>query len=148
MSIYTVKCVHNETEKQQALAVRRQVFIEEQNVPEEIEWDEYDHQSADTLHVLALDENGNAVGTGRLRPYGEGIGKIERVAIVSSCRRSGLGRLLMEKLEAEAKASGYHTLKLNAQVHAKPFYERLGYKAHGETFMEAGIEHIAMIKSV
>ncbi|KIV55818.1 GNAT family N-acetyltransferase [Aneurinibacillus migulanus] len=148
MSTYTIKRVHNEAEKNQALSVRRLVFIEEQNVPENIEVDVHDDENTATIHVLALDGQGEAVGAGRLREYEPGIGKIERVAVLSSCRSHGLGRLLMEKLEAEATENGYHTVKLNAQLQAQPFYERLGYKPEGDTFMDAGIEHIAMVKTV
>ncbi|MFE4199355.1 GNAT family N-acetyltransferase [Aneurinibacillus aneurinilyticus] len=148
MSTYTIKRVQNETEKKRALGVRRCVFIEEQNVPENIEIDVHDNEHTATIHVLALDEQGEAVGAGRLREYEPGIGKIERVAVLSSCRSHGLGRLLMEKLEAEAVENGYRTVKLNAQLQAEPFYERLGYKPEGNTFMDAGIEHIAMIKTV
>ncbi|GEN32803.1 GNAT family N-acetyltransferase [Aneurinibacillus danicus] len=148
MPIYKVKRVHNEAEKEGALNVRRRVFIEEQNVPEELEVDEHDSLDASTIHILATNEQGEAVGAGRLREYKPGIGKIERVAVLSSCRGHGLGRLLMEKLEAEAKENGYGTLKLNAQLQAQPFYERLGYKPHGDTFIDANIEHIAMIKTI
>jgi predicted GNAT family N-acyltransferase len=148
MPTYSVKRVQNEMEKEQALNVRRRVFIDEQQVPEELEVDEHDHPNASTLHVLAVNEQGQVVGAGRLREYEPGTGKVERVAVLSSCRGHGLGRLLMEKLENEAKEQNYRTLKLNAQLHAQPFYERLGYQPYGDTFMDAGIEHIAMVKSL
>lgn len=83
MSTYTIKRVQNETEKKRALGVRRCVFIEEQNVPENIEIDVHDNEHTATIHVLALDEQGEAVGAGRLREYEPGIGKIERVAVLA-----------------------------------------------------------------
>ncbi|MBN6185997.1 GNAT family N-acetyltransferase [Aneurinibacillus sp. BA2021] len=148
MNHYTVKRAQHETEREQALDIRRRVFIHEQEVPEELEIDEHDLPDAPTIHVLAIDPKGNASGTGRLREYEPGIGKIERVAVLSAARGSGIGRLVMEKLEREAKEQGFHTLKLNAQIQAQPFYERLGYIPHGTTFMDAGIEHIAMVKTM
>lgn len=148
MSSYAVKRAQQEAERERALEIRRQVFINEQEVPEELEIDEHDLPHTPTIHVLAIDHSGNAAGTGRLREYAAGIGKIERVAVLSTARGGGVGRMLMEKLEEEARGQGFHTLKLHAQLQAQPFYERLGYTPHGATFMDAGIEHIAMIKTV
>jgi len=140
-----VKKITDPADLEKALAVRRQVFIEEQQVPEEIEIDQYD-QEMTTQHLLAFDHDGNPVGTARFRPYGDGVCKVERVAVLQSQRGTGIGKRIMEAIENEAKQAGYHTLKLNAQTHAQRFYEKLGYEAVGETFMEADIEHVTMIK--
>jgi predicted GNAT family N-acyltransferase len=144
---YDIFLIRNPQHLNQAFGVRRAVFIEEQNVPEEVENDEHDGAEG-TLHFLAVDEQGVAVGTARLRAYeGErGVGKVERVAVLREHRGKGLGTLLMEKVEEEALKHGFRSLKLNSQAHANVFYERLGYEAEGETFVEAGIEHIAMRK--
>jgi predicted GNAT family N-acyltransferase len=133
---------------EEAFHIRRKVFIEEQNVPEDLELDEYD-RDPNTLHILVRDDHGHAAGTARLRPYTvSGVGKVERVAVLLSHRKTGLGRLLMKEIEAEAKYAGYHEIKLNAQLQARVFYERLGYKPSGDIFFEAGIPHIAMQKTI
>ncbi|CAM3683268.1 GNAT family N-acetyltransferase [Alicyclobacillus pomorum] len=138
--------VEDPSSLQDAFEVRRQVFIEEQHVPEDMELDEYD-DAPQTIHILARDENGSPVGTARFRPYHDaGVAKVERVAVVGSHRGTGLGRSLMKFIEAEASHEGFRELRLNAQTHAQCFYERLGYKAVGNVFFEAGIEHIAMWK--
>ncbi len=143
---YTVKQVKSEDELKQAFDVREEVFVIEQHVPIEIELDEYDHAPT-TIHLLALDTQGRAVGTARFRPYvEEGVCKVERVAVLAGERGSGLGRYLMEEIHRLAKDVGYHAAKLNAQLHASAFYERLGYMGEGEVFLEADIEHIAMKK--
>jgi predicted GNAT family N-acyltransferase len=132
----------------QAFEIRHQVFILEQQVPADLERDEYD-DSPETLHFFARDtESGEIVGTARMRPYTPSVGKVERVAVLLKFRKMGIGQLLMARLEKEAKSLGWHKLKLNAQTHAQHFYERLGYHAVGEVFLEAGIEHISMSRDL
>ncbi|USG67330.1 GNAT family N-acetyltransferase [Brevibacillus ruminantium] len=138
--------VQTEQQLQDALSVRHDVFIKEQQVPQEIEIDEHDRIGSGTLHFVVY-RGGVAVGAGRLRPYSPGISKVERVAIAKSERGTGLGRLLMLYMEETAKRQRNKGLKLNAQTHAQPFYEKLGYTPIGSVFVEAGIEHIAMEKS-
>jgi len=116
--------------------VRRQVFIVEQQVPEEEEWDEDDPVS---VHVLAT-RNREPVGTGRLTP----AGKIGRMAVLSEVRGRGVGSQVLHRLVGEALHRGLLELRLNAQVHAIPFYERHGFSAEGPVFMEAGIPHRSM----
>ncbi|MBP2646216.1 MAG: yjcF [Firmicutes bacterium] len=130
-----------------AIDIRRKVFIEEQKVPEELEIDEYDYDGV-TQHVLALDQDGRAVGTARFRPYGEGKLKIERVAVLAQSRGCDIGSKMMSFIEAEALKNGYLALKLEAQVHARSFYERRGFLGHGAIFLDAGIEHITMEKQL
>jgi predicted GNAT family N-acyltransferase len=130
---------------EKALSIRRRVFIEEQNVPEELENDEYDHH-IDTRHVLVIDHQGDALGTARFHPYENGTLKIERVAVLAEQRGTGAGRMIMETIEAEARKAGYHSMKLGAQLHAGKFYERLGFQSYGQVYLDAGIEHIDMIK--
>jgi predicted GNAT family N-acyltransferase len=118
--------------------VRETVFIDEQRVPRELEFDERD---AFCRHVLAFD--GDApVGTGRL-DLGYG-GKVGRVAIVATHRHSGVGTAVMQRLHAIAREQRQAQLWCNAQLTAVPFYERLGYVGSGPTFSEAGIEHVRM----
>ncbi len=129
----------------QCLAVRHAVFVREQQVPEELERDEYDTSGA--THFLAL-ANGVATGTGRVRLLGEGAdckAKIQRVAVLREARGTGLGVALMNAMrrhiEAEKLAT---TITLGAQTRATGFYERLGYRPYGDIFDDAGIPHIEM----
>ena len=118
--------------------IRETVFIHEQQVPRELEFDERDPLCR---HVLAFDGDA-AVGTGRLDL--ELNGKVGRVAVVASHRRRGVGAAIMERLHAIALERGQPRLWCNAQLTAVPFYERLGYVGSGPTFLEAGIEHVRM----
>jgi predicted GNAT family N-acyltransferase len=120
-------------------AVRFAVFVDEQNVPAEIEIDDRDPVCA---HVLALDERDMPVGTGRIDL--EKRGKIGRVAVLASYRRAGIGAALMEALHEVARYNALASVWCNAQVSAVPFYESLGYRAVGETFVEADIDHVRM----
>ena len=133
------------SEMAEALAVRRAVFIEEQRVPEHDEIDAHDGDPAlvtTAVHALARLE-GRALGTGRLLLERDEAGNahIARVAVRASGRRRGVGRALMELLQTEAARRGYVGITLAAQLHAIPFYERLGYTARGDVFLDAGIEH-------
>ena len=117
--------------------LRQQVFVLEQGVPQELEWDEYDQDSA---HALALDADGNGIGTGRLLPDGH----IGRMAVLREWRSKGVGAALLRHLMDMARSQGMHRLLLNAQTHAAPFYARFGFFPEGDEFMEAGIPHITM----
>ncbi len=145
--VYQIETVQSDKQMNDALSVRRAVFIEEQQVPEELEIDEHDRPDTGTVHFVAY-AGETPVGASRLRPYAPGVGKVERVAVLKSERGTGLGRELMLAVEKTARRLGYHSLKLNAQTHAQRFYEKLGYQPHGDVFDEAGIEHIAMEKKL
>ena len=130
---------------EEALTVRRAVFIVEQGVPEQEEIDEHDGDPArvtTAVHVLArLD--GRPVATGRLLldyPRGENA-HIGRVAVLAELRRGGVGRAVMQALQEEARRRGFAGVTLAAQLQALPFYERLGYIERGDVFLDAGIEH-------
>ncbi len=123
--------------------IRRRVFIDEQQVPAALELDDLD---AASTHLIAC-RGGRAIGTARLRCVG-GDAKAERVAVLPEQREHGVGRLLMQQLELEAEARGLHRMVLNAQVSVISFYERLGYVAEGERFLEAGIPHLRMTKAL
>ena len=118
--------------------VRETVFIDEQRVPRELEFDERDPRC---LHVLVFDGD-TPVGTGRLDfDYG---GKVGRVAVVATHRRSGVGKAIMERLHALARERMHTRLWCHAQLTAVPFYERLGWVSSGPVFEEAGIDHVRM----
>ncbi len=118
--------------------VRETVFIDEQRVPRELEFDDRDPLCR---HVLAFDGD-LAIGTGRL-DLGYG-GKVGRVAVVATHRRSGVGAAVMQRLHAIAREQRQPRLWCHAQLTAVPFYEQLGYAGTGPTFLEAGIEHMRM----
>jgi predicted GNAT family N-acyltransferase len=145
--VYQIQTVRSEKEMADALSVRKTVFIKEQEVPAELEIDEHDEAHSGTIHFVAYNHD-QPVGASRLRPYAPGVGKVERVAVNKTERGTGLGRQIMLAMEETAREQGYQKLKLNAQTHAQRFYEKLGYEPHGDVFDEAGIEHIAMVKSL
>jgi len=119
-------------------SIRRQVFIEEQSVPEELEWDGLD---ADAVHLLAR-VDGQAVGTARMLADGH----IGRMSVLKAFRGQGIGRQLINRLLELAAEHGLQAVDLDAQTHALGFYERLGFIAEGEVFMDAGIPHRHMRK--
>ena len=117
-------------------ALREQVFIREQSVPANMEWDEFDVQAC---HVVAI-ADGGPIGTGRLLPDGH----IGRMAVLREWRRQGAGSALLAGLMEIARALGMRRVLLNAQVQALPFYLRHGFQAQGEEFLDAGIPHRRM----
>lgn len=125
----------------EAQRIREAVFVTEQGVPREIELDDWDERCE---HALAYDASGRPVGTGRLLPDGH----IGRMAVLRASRGQGVGGLLLEALIERARERGMRRVALNAQTHAAPFYARCGFVVEGETFMEAGIPHIAMARAL
>lgn len=121
-------------------AIRREVFIVEQQVPEEMEWDADD---ATSVHALAL-LDGHPVGCGRLLPDGH----IGRMAVRAPFRSTGVGRALLQALLAEARRRGMREVVLHAQTHALRFYETHGFVADGPEFDEAGIPHRRMSQAL
>lgn len=119
-------------------AVRSAVFIDEQRVPKELEFDERD---ALCIHLIAFD-GATPVGTARLDV--DYAGKVGRMAVLASHRTRGIGAALMARIHELARARGLRTLWCHAQLSAAPFYARLGYVASGPVFEEAGIEHVRM----
>jgi len=135
--IYTVHACRWADAAPQLRQVRRSVFVIEQRVPEMLEWDGADVQS---LHALAVDASGNAIGCARLLPDGH----IGRVAVLAPWRRCGVGSALVSRLIDEARGRGDARVILNAQIAAIPFYARHGFVAGGDVFDEAGIAHRVM----
>jgi predicted GNAT family N-acyltransferase len=140
-----MKVVFGNSEKlwNDAVSVRRAVFVEEQHVPEELEIDEFENEAT---HFVLYDGE-KAVGAGRFRTI-DSIGKIERICVLPDYRNRGAGRLIMESIEQFARENGITKAKLNAQTHAEHFYEKLGYKTVSDIFMDAGIPHVTMIKQL
>ena len=118
-------------------AIRKRVFVEEQGVPEALEWDGLDPACR---HVLAETQDGEAVGTGRLLPDAH----IGRMAVMPAWRRCGVGSALLAELVAMALRRGDERIVLHAQAYVAAFYRRAGFEAVGEPFMEAGIRHVRM----
>ncbi len=140
-----VSVATTDRERTDAFDVRHEVFVEEQGVDEDLEYDEHDETA---VHFVAYDGGGEPIGAARLREYGDGVGKVERVAVLESRRRDGVGRALMAALEERAAAIGFETLKLHSQTRAAEFYRDLDYEQRGEEFEEAGIPHVEMRKSL
>jgi predicted GNAT family N-acyltransferase len=130
-----------------ARTIRRRVFVEEQGVARNDEWDEHDVTGSDAIHFVALARDGRPLGCARLRAYGD-EGKVERVAVLPEQRRSGLGRRLMIAVEDAAARSGRTELVLHAQTAVIPFYERLGWLPEGPEFHEVDIAHRKMRKTL
>jgi len=139
-----VRVADGEADREAALSVRREVFIDEQGVPEGIEMDGRDDEA---VHFVATDD-GDPVGAARLREVEPGVGKVERVAVVADRRGEGLGRDLMRRLESTAANRGIDALVMHAQTHVEAFYERLGYETTSDVFEEAGIDHVEMEKEL
>jgi len=134
----------NEDGIEDAFDVRRDVFIEEQGVSED---EEMDGRDDDAAQFVAYDDD-YAVGTARVRTPEESVGKVERVAVRETYRRRGVGKALMERVEAWANDNGFEALKLHAQTHVEQFYADLGYETTSDVFEEAGIDHVAMEKEL
>jgi predicted GNAT family N-acyltransferase len=124
-----------------AAPLRFAIFVGEQNVPAGIELDDMDEKS---LHAIAYDDAGKAIGTGRLLPEG----KIGRMAVVKEWRRRGVGADLLEALVAEARRRGFKEVSLSAQLQAAEFYRAHGFVAEGKVYEEAGILHQAMSRKL
>jgi predicted GNAT family N-acyltransferase len=138
-----VEVAKTEDQIQEVFHIRKTVFVEEQQVPLEEEIDEYEN---DSTHFVLYDQN-KAVGAGRFRIL-DGVGKVERICVLKSIRGKGAGRTLMLGIEEYAKRQPLSQLKLNAQTYAIPFYEGLGYQVTSEEFLDAGIPHKTMKKTI
>ncbi|PSB57076.1 GNAT family N-acetyltransferase [filamentous cyanobacterium CCP1] len=125
-------------------AIRYTVFHIEQGVALEIDFDGMDETS---MHVVAY-RGEEPVGTARIRMLNDRLAKIERVAVLAAYRGQGIGKALMEAAVSYLDCPAVPEIKLNSQVQAKSFYEKLGFKPQGNEFDEAGILHIEMRRSL
>ena len=124
-----------------AQALRTAVFVDEQRIPKELEWDAAD---AAALHAVAYNRLGQAVATGRLLAYQPGVAKIGRMAVNRVLRGGHLGQQVLRALLDAAAERGDREVVLHAQRSAEGFYQRLGFEQRGEPFEEAGIAHLEM----
>ena len=143
-----IRAVATQSDMDDALSVRRAVFINEQQVSEDEEIDQHDRDGGWLGDVVQMTGyiDGKPVVTGRLMTESapEADAHIGRVAVLKELRGKGYGKQLMLALHDEGRKRGFRRLRLGAQLHAIPFYESLGYMASGDVFLDAGIEHRRM----
>ncbi|KAF1305407.1 GNAT family N-acetyltransferase [Enterococcus saccharolyticus] len=126
-----------------AVKIRQQVFVNEQQVPYELEVDAYE---AYTIHFVLYQALETPVATVRLLPLEDGKVKVQRMAVLKEFRSQGFGKAIMKEAEKFAAEQGFQQIVLGAQLTAIPFYEQLGYQIVGEEFLDAGIAHLMMEK--
>lgn len=139
MTAFTVEQTDWPADAARLGAVRRTVFIDEQGVPEALEWDAAD---ASATHFLAQTLEGQPIGCARLLPDGH----LGRMAVLREWRGLGVGTALLGAATAVARHRGIARLDISAQVHAEPFYAKAGFEAVGAVYEEAGIAHVRMQK--
>jgi predicted GNAT family N-acyltransferase len=140
-STFTVRAATWRDDQAALQAVRIPVFVVEQKVDAREEFDEVDPICQ---HLLAVDSNDNAIGTGRIDSHG----KIGRMAVLPNWRQHGVGRAILRKAIEVAGAHGLNRVYLHSQVSAVGFYQREGFTGYGKHFFEAGIEHVAMERAL
>lgn len=131
----------------EAAKLRTSVFVDEQKVPLDMEWDEADADPS-TVHAVARNLLGHAVGTGRLLVHAPGTARIGRMAVARGVRGAGVGRALLDALLAVARGRGDREAVLHAQCSAEAFYRRAGFAPRGAVFEEAGIAHVEMARAL
>lgn len=139
----TIEQVKNESDFAICMAIRMEVFVFEQGVKAEDEWDAHDKESA---HFFVR-VDGKPAATARLREQ-DGIAKIERMAVREAMRGKHIGEALLQHVMEAARAQGFARARISAQTQAIPFYEKLGFAAQGEKYIEAGIPHYAMERAL
>ena len=144
MTTTEIRLARDERDRAAVFVIRGAVFVSEQQVPVEEEWDERD-TAAD--HFLAL-ADGVPLGTVRLVDQGDGMGLLGRLAVLPKGRGGGTGAALVRAVEERARERGFDRVELHAQTHALGFYARLGYTAHGDEFLDAGIPHLHMVRDL
>ncbi len=128
----------DDDDRRAVMDIRHEVFVVEQEVPEDLETDGAD---PDCRHLLAISSSGKAIGTARMQPGGH----VGRIAVLVAWRKRGVGARLVGGMMAEARNAGMRTVDLDSQVQAMGFYAKLGFETRGEVFMEAGIPHQNMV---
>lgn len=140
-----VKKITDQGELQQAFKIREEVFVREQEVAPEDEYDEFEDSS---VHFIAYDADEQPCGTARWRKTNKGI-KLERFAVLKPRRGTGIGRLLVQAVLDDIDSTpGSESQKvyMHAQTHAVPFYSRFGFESRGDEFDECGIMHYEMVR--
>ncbi|WP_010284806.1 GNAT family N-acetyltransferase [Bacillus timonensis] len=141
-----VRNVTTNNDLQKVFKIRKEVFVDEQGVSLEDEFDDFDTLSDQCEHILVY-YNQEPVGTGRLRIV-DGFGKLERICILKPYRKFGLGKEIITSLEKITKEKGLNRVKLHGQTQAEGFYHKLGYQTSSPVFMEDGIPHVLMQKEL
>jgi predicted GNAT family N-acyltransferase len=136
---FTVKPIYWNANEKALRTIRTRVFVEEQGVTPELEWDGLDEHA---YHVMAIAADGMPIGTGRLLQDAH----IGRLAVLKEWRGKGVGGALLDILLVIANKMGYEEVRLHAQTRVLEFYQRRGFEVQGEEFMEAGIPHILMVR--
>jgi predicted GNAT family N-acyltransferase len=139
---FEIRRVQTRQELRAAMALRYEVFCVEQGVPRS---EERDGRDLDALHLIAVEPDGNLIGTCRLVFVGRTV-QFSRLAVAAAARRRGVATRLLAVADAETRAGGADRLVLHAQTYARSLYESAGYEPRGAEFVEAGIEHVAMEK--
>jgi predicted GNAT family N-acyltransferase len=142
MDNLSCKIVVNDCELKGAFEVRKQVFVEEQGIPEDLELDEHDMEA---MHMVAKDGE-RIVGTARVLFLAASQAKLERMAILKPFRHRGIGKSIISFLDEEFKNRGIEQVVLHAQCSAVNFYKSCGFEESGSPFWEAGIKHVKMQK--
>lgn len=143
--MFSKRITHQE-DLQKAFSIREKVFVDEQGVPLEEEFDQFDTLGTDCEHILVFYQE-DAVGTGRVR-FVDHFGKLERICILEEYRKYGLGKLIISTLEEIALEKGMTHAKLHGQTQAEGFYKKLGYHTASDVFMDANIPHVLMKKDL
>ena len=142
-TLIEVREARDESEREALLALRHDVFVQEQGVPLELEIDEHDETA---VQIVAF-EGDRLVGTCRVLPDGRQA-KFGRLVVEREARGGGIGAALLAEAERRARAMGCDRMVLDAQTSAMGLYERAGYTARGDVFLDAGIEHMTMEKAL
>ncbi|MED3397221.1 GNAT family N-acetyltransferase [Bacillus wiedmannii] len=138
------KVITELTDLETAFHIRKEVFVKEQSVPLEDEFDTFDKIGEKCEHILVY-YNDLPVGTGRIR-FVDGAGKLERICILKDYRKYGLGKVIIKALEEIARDKEATKVKLHGQTQAEGFYKKLDYQTSSDVFMEDGIQHVLMTK--
>ena len=139
-----IKLIKIPGELRDALKVRKSVFQKEQGIDIKLDFDNKDDNSD---HIVAYYDD-NPIGTTRIRYLNDNVAKIERTSVMQNYRGCGVGKKIIEYAICFLKEKGIEKVILNAQEHAKGFYEKLGFKQDGELFKEANIPHVSMYKKI
>lgn len=148
MGAATIIRVQTNEQLERCLDIRKEVFVNEQQVPADMEIDSYDKLGPDVYHVL-IEMDGEYAATGRLIYYQNTAAKLQRIAVHKAFRAKGVGTILLLALEELARELGLSQSVLDAQCRAEGFYAKLGYETIStEPFDDAGIPHVRMVKSL
>ena len=142
-----IKIAKNQNDIDRCLEIRKTVFVGEQNVPIELEADEFDKEGADCTHFMIF-EGGKLIGTFRIICEKKYEAHFQRFCILKEYRGNGLGRAALEEAEKFCVENNYLSITLNSQCYAVGFYEKSGFRTVSGIFDDAGIPHTAMKKDI